>query len=86
MTRRIIDPFERDMDALSDTLKWAYCHSNNTPLTDEELKNLNYDTFIELLIKTEWNNYPDQTARLERKAERQEQAKQRKKKPTAKAT
>ena len=86
LTRRIIDPFERDMDALSDTLKWAYCHSNNTPLTDEELKNLNYDTFIELLIKTEWNNYPDQTARLERKAERQEQAKQRKKKPTAKAT
>lgn len=86
LTRRIIDPFERDMDALSDTLKWAYCHSNNTPLTDEELKNLNYDTFIELLIKTEWNNYPDQTARLERKAERQEQAKQRKKKPAAKTT
>ena len=74
------------MDALSDTIKWTYCHSNNTPLTDEELKSLDYSVFITLLIKTEWNEYPDQTARLERKAERQEQAKQKKKKTTAKAT
>ena len=84
--QRIIKPFERDMDALSDTIKWTYCHSNNTPLTDEELKSLDYSVFITLLIKTEWNEYPDQTARLERKAERQEQAKQKKKKTTAKAT
>lgn len=84
--QRIIKPFERDMDAFSDTLKWTYCHSNNTPLTDKELKSLDYSVFITLLIKTEWNKYPDQTARLERKAERQEQAKQKKKKTTAKAT
>lgn len=84
--QRIIQPFERDLDALSETLKWTYCHSNNTPLTDEELKALDYSTFTSLLIKVEWNTYPDQTKRLERKAERQEQAKQRKKKPTAKAT
>lgn len=83
--QRIIKPFERDMDAFSDTLKWTYCHSNNTPLTDKELKSLDYSVFITLLIKTEWNKYPDQTARLERKAERQEQAKQKKKKTTAKA-
>ena len=78
--QRIIQPFERDLDALSETLKWTYCHSNNTPLTDEELKAMNFEAFAELLIKTEWNSYPDQTKRLERKAERIEQAEQERKK------
>lgn len=85
VTRRIIEPFERDMDAFGDVLKWKYCHRNNTPLTDEELKSFDYNDFINSLIYIEWDNYPDQTARLERKAERQEQAKQKKKKTTAKA-
>lgn len=80
LTHRIIDPFERDLDALRDTLKWTYCHSNNTPLTDEELKVLDYSTFTSLLIKVEWNTYPDQTKRLKKKAERIEQAEQEKKK------
>ena len=78
--QRIIQPFERDLDALSETLKWTYCHGNNTPLTDEELKAMDFETFTELLIKTEWNSYPDQTKRLERKAERIEQAEQERKK------
>ena len=69
LARRIIEPFERDMEALETTLSWNYCHSLDQPLTDEELNNMNYATFEELLIHTEWRNYPDQTARLERKAE-----------------
>lgn len=81
---RIINPFERDMDALEDTLTWTYCHSNNTPLTDEELSSMSYETFIALLIKTDWKQYPDQTARLERKAERLEQAEKAKRKKTTK--
>lgn len=84
--QRIIQPFERDLDALSETLKWTYCHSNNTPLTDEELKAMNFEAFTELLIKTEWNSYPDQTKRLERKAERIEQSEQEKKKRQRKTT
>jgi len=84
ISRRIIEPFERDMDALEDTLTWTYCHSNNTPLTDEELSSMSYDTFISLLIKIDWKQYPDQTARLERKAERIEQAEQGKKRKTYK--
>lgn len=84
ISRRIIEPFERDMDALEDTLTWTYCHSNNTPLTDEELSSMSYDTFISLLIKIDWKQYPDQTARLERKAKRIEQAKQGKKRKTSK--
>ena len=83
LTRLIIEPFERDLDALEETLSWTYCHSNNTPLTDEELATLSYDVFKDLLIHTEWKDYPDQTARLQRKAEaieRQTQAKTKKKK------
>ena len=83
LTRLIIEPFERDLDALEETLSWTYCHSNNTPLTDEELATLSYDVFKDLLIHTEWKDYPDQTARLQRKAEaieKQTQAKTKKKK------
>lgn len=78
LNRRIIEPFERDMNALEDTLEWEYCHTNGTPLTDEELDSFSYDVFINLLIKTNWNTYPDQTARLERKEERIEEAKKKK--------
>ena len=73
--KRIIKPFERDMDALEDTLSWSYCHSNGAPLTDAELKGFSYELFISLLVKTEWKSYPDMTERLKRKAERMEQTK-----------
>lgn len=78
LNRRIIEPFERDMDALDETLTWEYCHSLGQPLTNTELENLTYDVFKGLLIRTSWKNYPDQTARLEKKAERIEQKKKRK--------
>ena len=84
VNRKIIEPFERDMDALEDTLTWTYCHSNNSPLTDEELASLSYETFKSLLIKIDWKQYPDQTARLERKAEQIAKAEQGKKKKTTK--
>lgn len=84
LSRKIIEPFERDMDALSETLSWHYCHSLDQPLTQEELDNMNYGIFSNLLVRITWKNYPDQTARLERKAERVQQSKQAKKKKTAK--
>lgn len=83
---RIIDPFERDMDALKETLTWEYCHSNGAALTDDELANMSYKIFSNLLIKVKWNAYPDQTARLERKAERMKKAEQGKKPSKKKAT
>ena len=84
VNRKIIEPFERDMDALEKTLNWEYCHRNGQPLTDAELQALSYDTFKELLVKLNWIIYPDQTDRLARKAERIEQAGQGKKKKTSK--
>ncbi|EWM54974.1 RepB family plasmid replication initiator protein [Ruminococcus flavefaciens] len=57
--RRIIEPFERDMNELSDILRWEYCHSNGTRLTDEELENFNYHIFYGLLVKIKWYSYPE---------------------------
>lgn len=56
--RRIIEPFERDMNALEEVFTWEYCHSNGLPLSDKELENFNYDVFKNLLIKIHWKNYP----------------------------
>jgi hypothetical protein len=77
VSARIIEPFERDLDALEPTLKWHYCHSKDTPLKEEELQNLSYDVFKTLLIHTDWIDYPDQTERLERKAKKNEAIKKR---------
>lgn len=63
---RIIKPFERDMDALDETLTWEYCHNNGKPSTDEELEILyndnketpSYNIFIKLLVKITWRYYP----------------------------
>ena len=62
------------MDALEETLTWTYCHSNNTPLTDEELNTMDYNVFKSLLVKIDWKIYPDQTARLERKNTKKKKA------------
>lgn len=78
--QRIIEPFERDMDAFNETLQWEYCHSKGEPITDEEAELNDYETFSRLMVHITWRQYPDQTARLERKAERIEAAKEAKKK------
>lgn len=74
LDQRIIKPFERDLDALADIFKWHYCHTNGSLLSDSELPPT-YETFEELLVLVEWNEYPDQTERLKKKRERIEQGK-----------
>lgn len=59
VSRRIIEPFERDMNELSDVLIWEYCHSNGTPLSESELADFNYHIFYNLLIKIKWRSYPE---------------------------
>ena len=78
---RIIEPFERDMNALQEAFDWHYCHphSGGKELTDEELEKLDFDTFSRLMIKIDWKDYPDQTERLERQAERIAENKEKKK-------
>lgn len=77
IAKRIIEPFERDLNRLSNTFTWEYCHSKGEPLTDAELANMDYETFESLLVRFYWKDYPDQSPRLERKAEHAEKAKAR---------
>ena len=58
--QKIIEPFEIGMNALEETkiFTWEYCHSKGEPLTDEELKTMDYEIFINLLIKITWTDYP----------------------------
>jgi len=79
VTQRIIEPLERDLNDLEEALTWTYCHRNNEPLTDEELKNFSYNLFKDLLVKISWNDYPDQSKRLELKKERSKEEAQKKK-------
>lgn len=55
---RIIEVFERDMNAFEETVTWNYCHKLGKPLSNEELKKMDYNTFENLLVKINWNVYP----------------------------
>ena len=81
LTERIIRPFERDLDALSDTLKWEYRTPQGNALTAEEKAALDYYSFVGLNVRFKLLNYPTHTqeAKLERKTERINNTKQSKK-------
>lgn len=69
--RRIIEPFERDMNALSSFLSWEYCGKNGSPLPAHDLSMQDYETFAATRVHVFWTGeYPDQTKRLERKEAR----------------
>lgn len=57
-TRRIIDPLERDLNALSSVLSWEYCNAKRTPLTKKQLERFSYAMFIECYIRIQWTRYP----------------------------
>lgn len=54
--QHIIEPFERDMDALNETLSWHYNNSEEGPQ--------DYKTFMESTVKIQWRYYPN-TKQLE---------------------
>ena len=57
---RIIEPFERDLNALNKIFTWSYkqAGSDGRILTAEEAKNLSYEDFIALNIVINWLDYP----------------------------
>lgn len=68
-TARIVERFERDLDALVDLgilESWEYCNSKGEPLADEQIDLKNYDVFSQLLINFELKDYPDQTERIKK--------------------
>ena len=74
VTQRIIEPFERDLDALSPTLSWEYQDLSENPK--------NYQEFVSANVVTRWSAYPD-TPRIEsgkKKRAKRHQADKRQKK------
>ena len=67
ISRRIIEPFERDMDALVEVQaigSWEYCHSKGAPLSDEELEaQVSYADWSSRLIHFDMPEYPNQQKR-----------------------
>jgi len=70
--QRIIKPFENALDALqsANIINWEYCNGKKKPLTESQLGSLNYRTFVELYIKFEAIDAPNQTKRLQSNAEK----------------
>ena len=68
ISSRIIEPFLRDMNVLVPTLQWEFCKKNTGEMLSDDEVELDYYTFKNLNVRITWNNYPDQTKKLERKA------------------
>lgn len=84
--QRIKTPLEKALDAAQESkviLSWEYCNGKGTPLDDRQIAIPDYHTFIALYVHFEMMEEPDQSERLQRKAERIEAAKKRTRKKTA---
>lgn len=57
-SRRIIEPFERDMNAMDSFLHWSYCNAKGAPMTEEQLQNFSYDVFISCYVQFEVDDFP----------------------------
>lgn len=84
--RRIKDPLEKALDTIQAEgviQSWEYCNSKGVALEDGQASIPDYHTFMELYILFTMEGEPDQSERLQRKAERKEATK--KKRPRKKA-
>lgn len=67
ISRRIVEPFERDLNALSPSISWEYQGLNESPR--------NYQEFIAANIVVHWSEYPD-TLKLEARKKKRAAKKQ----------
>ena len=78
-------PFENNLDEWRDLFSWEYWHANGEPVTDEELRDLPYKTFVTLYVHIHWHYYPDQTQRLEYQKRKIKEAQRKKERRQARA-
>ena len=72
LKQSIIDPFNKAMDSLDDTITWELCGTGGRPLTDNEInKQDDYDVFSRLLVRVIWRNYPTVPKRVKPKKKKQ---------------
>jgi hypothetical protein len=85
--RRIIRPLENTLDSLREekVIKgWEYCNSKGAPLTKKQLDSLAYSDCMNLYIKFGIKGFPSQAPRLTDRADAAKNAKQQRKKNSAK--
>ena len=61
LSKRIIDPIERDLDMLQEKgilSSWEYCTTGGEPIPQDQLEKRNYDTWSKWLVMFELANYP----------------------------
>lgn len=61
ISQQIIQPFERDIDALVDIgvlKKWEYCNSKREPLTSRQLKSNHFNDWLKQYVFFELSNCP----------------------------
>lgn len=63
-SKRIRDPFERDLLALRDIYgiveKWEYCNANGEPLTDKQKTAYDFKDWLNWLVEFTLTNYPEE--------------------------
>lgn len=62
ITQQIIEPFERDMDALNYSFSWYYTNRDDSPQ--------DYQSFMSATVTIHWHNYPNIKKLKDRKAKR----------------
>jgi hypothetical protein len=69
--RRIKTPFISALNTLKSMkiIRWECCDSEGVLFTEEQMKSIEYDDFEQLYIRFEIESFPDQTERLEARAE-----------------
>lgn len=82
----IIDPLEKALSAGGAAYRWSYCNKKKEPLTDDQLKSMTYDVFIDLFIQYEFIDYPDMKEAVARRRKRIAEATKRKAAATLKAS
>lgn len=66
ISQRIIEPFERDMDALNNMILWHYCGPKGAQVDGPT----NYEEFIAALVKITWVNPFPETKSLPKKTKK----------------
>ena len=71
----IMKPVDRDINALEDTyglIKHQYSHRKGKTLTDDELENMPFETWLDLMIEYYLPDYPVEKAKKVRKLQKEE--------------
>ena len=55
--KRIIEPFEKNLDYCNEVFEWEYCNAKGVPLTEEQLADNSYGEFINRYIRVTFKDY-----------------------------